>query len=213
MTRIRVKRPRSECPVDVLVIDSNKRYKSVDSILSELNLSGSRQIFRRVSSRQKHPATIGFTQEFIEERKQKRVDDWHRASMEKRYEQAIRQRKTHSYILAATTEVILCDGVPLTRYRLQGQDHPASLDLVEEEYEQVRADDEEVLWLAQGVVEMRSDECSEDRDSEDSNCEGHAWNEYPDEESQGKSSNNTDEGFSSGREDYSDYVVESDSDW
>lgn len=207
MTTIRVKRPRTESPVDVLVIDPVKRSKSLESIMSDLSLSGTRQIYRRVSCLQKNPASFGFTKEVIEERKQIKTEAWHRDSMEKRYEQASKLRET--YVLAATTDVILCDGKPLTRYRLHDQSADIDGDYIEEEYERVRAPEEDFSWLADGIIEMNSADCSEDNDSEDSNCEGQPWNEYPDEESS-KSSSDT---YESGeKEDYADHVVDYDSD-
>jgi hypothetical protein len=211
MSRIRVKRPRSDQPIDVLVIDPSKRPRSIDSILDALHLSGSRQIFRRVNS--SCPSAYGLTPEAIEERKAKKSESWHKASMEKRQQHSMKVRQT--LVLQATSSVILCDGVPLTRYRLQDNLSSADCDLVDEEYERVEASDAEIMWLAQGVVEMHSADCSDEgSDSENSNREAHPWNEYPDEdESLDKASNDTDEGCSSEREDYEDYVVESDSDW
>jgi hypothetical protein len=118
----------------------------------------------------------------------------------------MKARKTYSMVLAATSDVSLCDGTPLTRYSLQPLEHNFASDLVEEEYESIVTADPAVMQLAKGVVEMESDESPED--SEDSNSEGHPWNEYPEEPWEKAS---WDTGFSSEREDYEDYA--SDSDW
>jgi hypothetical protein len=118
----------------------------------------------------------------------------------------MKARRAYSVVLAATSDVTLCDGIPLTRYSLQHLEHDFASDLVEEEYESIKTADDAVMCLAKGVVEMESDQCSED--SEDSNSESHRWNEYPEKPWEKAS---WDTGFSSEREDYEDYA--SDSDW
>lgn len=150
--------------------------------------------------------------DIVAQRKHKREEDWHKASMERRYAQTIRQRETKAYVLAATTEVLMCDSVPLSRYRLQSEQPCAGVDLVEEEYERVAADDEEILWLAQGVIDDKSNESGDDSNNEADIDSVPSYKGAADGRSQ-ISANGIDEGYSSEREDYMDYTADSDSDW
>lgn len=64
--------------------------------------------------------------------------------MERRHQQSMVRQ---SFVLQATSSVILCDDVHLTRHRVQDNRARAVCDLVDTEYERVEASDNEIKWL------------------------------------------------------------------
>lgn len=158
---LRVKRKASEEPIDYITL--NKRPKNFESYFSNLSLSPKLVLKRAVhEDPQKFtlpPPKPPQSNPYRDEQRQKIMNHFRNS-------------------LISQESLIYYNGKPL-----KTEANPKSSDTIIEEYVFCDDTDQDPDANSHNILVDFSDTSDEDFDSQDSNCEEHPWNDYPDEES------------------------------